>query len=119
MPDFKNVFETREGILEEIKCEFLLFCQFPCVSFSNEGMINDNVKIINQSNLHTLEMVSLNYWPLNTLISDLHDLFLTSSLTGYIIIVLYSQISSCGMPSYTDILFMSLHLEITLCLYLD
>lgn len=45
MPDLKNVFETREDVLEEIKCEYLLFQQFSCVGFSNEELINDNRKI--------------------------------------------------------------------------
>lgn len=72
MPDLKNVFETREDVLEEIKCEYLLFQQFSCVGFSNEELINDNRKIINVSNLHTLEIMSLNYGPLYILISDFH-----------------------------------------------
>ena len=72
MPDLKNVFETREDVLEEIKCEYLLSQQFSCVGFSNEELINDNRKIINVSNLHTLEIMSLNYGPLYILISDFH-----------------------------------------------
>ena len=72
MPDLKNVFETREDVLEEIKCEYLLFQQFSCVGFSNEELINDNRKIINVSNLQTLEIMSLNYGPLYILISDFH-----------------------------------------------
>ena len=76
MRDLKNVFETREeDVLEEIKCEYLLFQQFPCVGFSNEELINENRKIISGSNPHTLEMKSLNYGPLYTLISDLHGPF--------------------------------------------
>ena len=75
MPDLKNVFETREDVLEEIKCEYLLFQQFSCVGFSNEELINDNRKIINVSNPHTLEIMSLNYGPLYTLISDFNGPF--------------------------------------------
>ena len=61
MLDLKNVSETREDVLEEIKCEYLLFQQFPCEGFSNDELINDNMKIITRSNPHTLEMLSLNY----------------------------------------------------------
>lgn len=61
MPDLKDVFQTREDILEEIKCKYLLFQQFPYVVFSNEELISDNTKIINQSNHYTFETVSLNY----------------------------------------------------------
>lgn len=61
MPDLKDVFETREDILEEIKFKYLLFQQFPYVVFSNEELISDNTKIINQSNHYTFETVSLNY----------------------------------------------------------
>lgn len=61
MPDLKDVFETREDSLEEIKCEYLLFQQFPCAVFSDEDLISDNTKIINQSNHYTFEMVSLNF----------------------------------------------------------
>ena len=75
MSALKNVFETTDDVLEEIKCEYLLFQQFSCVGFSNEELINDNRKIINISNLHTLEIMSLNYGPLYTLISDFHGPF--------------------------------------------